>query len=833
MRIFLFASLLFINFKSIAQTAIVKGKVQDFKSHKPIPNVLIRLESDNVSTAFTDSSGRFEITISNLDNEAIFFQKEGFEVVTKKLKLKPDETRTINAELKAYNKLLRETVVSGRKKGKVLKTETTTEIKIDALQSNPSGNVENNLKYQGMGVGGNSEIGSQFSVRGGSFEENLIYVNDFEIYRPMLIRNAQQEGLSFANSQLIQDMKFSSGGFSPEYGDKLSSVLDITYKKPKKIAGSVEAGFLGASGHIEGSLMKEKIRFVSGVRYRNNGYLLGAQETKGQYVPVFVDIQNDVHVQITPKLSFESLTCYSSNTFHLVPEDRTTNFGLVNMALTYQVKYDGQERDKYINVTQGSSLTYKFSDNFRIKYANTAYQINERQYYDITGEYAIGEVESDVSNANYGNLKNVFGSGVFQNWGREKYDATLMHHHLSSSFLLGKNEIKAGVKYKTETFDIYLNTWDRLDSAGYTIPQASNQIRLLNPVRESYNLQGQRYEFYAQDALKFDLKNEKSLSVLFGIRGNYWSVNKEFFVSPRIQVFYSPKKNWTIYAASGSYNQPPFIREIIDQNGKIQPNVKSQKSLHFIAGTDHILKIYDQPFKFTAEVYNKHMWDINPYQYSNVQLRYAAKNNTIAYARGIDLRLQGEFVKNTESWINLGILNTEEMDGAVFTKYRDSLGTSFYNPSLASSKIVDTWIEARGSIQRPNNQFLTFNLFFQDYLPKLPNCRVNINLVLASGLPFGVPNNEPYRNKFNLLSYKRLDMGFSFKLIGGKSTDSIVPKTSRKFIKSAWATIDIFNVVDFQNQVSLSWIQDYSGNQFAVPNYLTGRRFNARLLFNF
>lgn len=819
---------------SYAQIAVVKGRVLDSKTRKPLSDVQVSLEQDNVTMVSTDSAGRFEISVTHLGSERIIFQKLSYHPVEKKLALKADETRNISVEMTAIATQIRETVIHAKKKEKQVQTqEIAQEIQIDPLQSNPSGNIENTLKFQGLGVGGNSELGSQFSVRGGSFEENLIYVNDFEVYRPLLIRNAQQEGLSFGNSQLVQNMKFSSGGFSAEYGDKLSSVLDITYKKPKKWAGSIEAGLLGFSGHIEGVMLDKKLSFLSGIRYRNNGYLLGSQETKGSYLPIFMDWQNNIHYQATDKLSFEILSNIASNSFQLIPENRETNFGLVNLALTYRVNYSGQERDRYFNYTQGAAITYKINENFRIKYANTYYAIQERQYFDITGQYAIGEIESDVSSANYGNFKNVFGSGIFQNWGREKYDATMMHHHLSTNILLGKNNIKAGLKYKTESFDIYLNSWDRLDSAGYNIPSYANQIQLLNPIRKNYILNGQRYEFYLQDAIQFNLSGSKFIQLLFGVRGQYWSVNKEFFVSPRVQAFYSPRKNLSFYASVGSYNQPPFIRDLINEQGILNPKLKSQKSLHYILGTDVIFDFYKSPFKFTAEAYYKHLWDVNPYQYNNVLVRYSAQNNTIAYARGIDLRLQGELVEGAESWINIGIMDTKEFDGASFIKYRDSLGNEVYSPNLAQGKIVDTFLESRGWIQRPNNQFLTLNFFLQDYIPKMPNFRVNINMVIASGLPFGVPNNEPYRNYFNLLSYKRLDLGFSAKFYDINKRKNLPKSALGKMFKSIWATVDIFNVVGFNNQVSMNWIQDYSGNQFAVPNYLTGRRVNARVLFNF
>lgn len=813
----------------VCQIGVIKGKVIDAKTKKPLVGAIISLGNDDVTKTTTDSSGKFEISIANYQNETIYVSYEGYKLIEKKVSLKPNETRTINFEMSSYSIKLRETKITSKRNKERSKDELVTEIEVNTEQTNPSGNIENVLKFQGMGVGGNNELGSQFSVRGGSFDENLIYVNDFEVYRPLLIRNAQQEGLSFANSQLVQNMKFSSGGFSPEYGDKLSSVLDIQYKKPKNWAGSLEAGLLGVIGHIEGSLFDKKLNILTGIRYRNNAYLLGSQETKGQYTPEFLDIQSNIHFQPSNKLDFESLSVVSFNKFSIIPSDRETNFGLANFALTYRVAYSGQEIDRYQNWMQANSITFKPNPNLKIKLAGAYYHIDEKQYFDITGQYAIGEIETDVNSSNYQGFKNVFGSGTFQNWGRESYQANLMHGHLSLAALLGKHTLKLGVKVKNEEFQMRLSSWDRLDSAGYNIPSNSNQVLLLNPIRADYQFTGQRLEFYLQDQWTIQISDKKSFSILGGIRGNYWSINKEFFVSPRLQIIYKTNPKTSFYAAVGSYNQTPFIREMINERGQLITNVKSQKSLHYIAGVDVIMRILKRPFKFTTEAYYKHMWDVNTYQYNNVLVRYAAKNNVIAYARGFDLRLQGEFVKDAESWINIGILDTREFNGAnVFMKYRDTTGKEVYDKRFAQGGVRDSFLETQGYIQRPNNQFLMVNIFFQDYIPQLPSFKVNLSLTLASGLPFGVPNSEVYRNQFNLLAYKRLDIGFAFRIY-----DSEKKKKPKSMIKNIWATLDVFNAVDFFNQVSMNWIQDYTGNQFAVPNYLTGRRFNGRIMVKF
>lgn len=812
-----------------SQIAEVQGKIVNAKTKKPIEGARISLANDDVTHTYSDSFGKYSISIAEYKSEIIFITKDGYRLVEKKISLRPEEVKTLNIELIPLAIQLRSTTITSKRKKEQSKEELLTDIEVHSEQANPSGNIESTLKYQAMGVGGNNELGSQFSVRGGSFDENLIYVNDFEVYRPLLIRNAQQEGLSFANSHLIQNIKFSSGGFAPEFGDKLSSVLDIQYKKPKQWATSIEGGLLGISGHIEGSLWNQKLNLLTGIRYRNNAYLLGSQETKGQYTPEFIDIQNNIHFQPSNKFDFESLTVYSFNKFSIVPSDRETNFGLANLALTYRVAYEGQEIDKYQNWMQGNSITFKPNGAIKLKLASSIYHINEQQAFDITGQYAIGEIETDVKSSNYQGFKNVFGSGIFQNWGREKYQADLSHLHLSSQILWGKNYIKMGVKWKNESFYIRLNSWDRLDSAGYNIPSTNQNIQLLHPIRATYELSGQRYEFYIQDQVQFNLSKNQTLSFLAGIRGNYWSINKEFFISPRLQIIYKPSSKLSLYTSVGSYNQPAFIREMFNENGVINSNIKSQKSIHYIAGTDMVFNFLKKPFKFTFEGYYKDMWDVNTYQYNNVLIRYSAKNNVVAYAKGIDFRLQGELVKDAESWINIGFLDTKELNRSnIFMVYRDSLGNTMYDRSYAQAKIVDSFSETQGYIQRPNNQLFMVNFFFQDYIPQLPSFKVNVGLTLAAGLPFGPPSSEIYRNKFNLLTYKRMDIGFSIRLYDAEKRNK--PKST---LKSIWATLDVFNAVDFFNQVSMNWIQDYTGNQFAVPNYLTGRRFNGRIMIKF
>lgn len=817
-----------------AQNYVIEGVVKDLQNGQPIKKAQVFVNNEIEKSVITDENGKFRIENSSKDSVVLHIQMIGYENFQKNYVLKSNEPRFVFAELHPKSNFIKEVDIKSQRKAKLTMEEISTQkIEVKTEQVNPSGNIENLLKFQGLGVGGNNELGSQYNVRGGSFDENLVYVNDYEVYRPQLMRSAQQEGLSFANSNLVNNMKFSSGGFKAEYGDKLSSVLDIEYKKPKKWGGSIEAGLMGINAHLEGNVDND-FTWLSGFRYRDNSYLLSSQETKGVYQPQFLDFQNYITYKLHDAFTIDWLVNVSSNRFKLIPADRQTNFGLVNFALTYRVKYDGLELDKYSNFMNGFGMNLALSPNFKLRYSNSYYYIDESQTFDIQGQYSLGEIETDVNSSNYQNFKSVLGAGGFQNWGRDRYQATMSHNTFSGNVLLGKHHLKFGYTNKSELLKMYVNEWDRVDSADYNIPAATDNIIFPYVAKANTEIKGIRHEFYLQESFSKDLDSSRRIGFTIGLRGNYWNVNKEWFISPRFQAFYMPLKNkrLTLNMAVGSYNQQPFFRELLNEYAVLNTSVKSQKSLHYIAGAEYIFKWFGRPFKFTSEAYYKHLWDVNTYQYNNVLVRYKANNQTIAYAKGIDLRLNGEVVKNAESWVNISFMDTKEYTGDIFTKYVDSLGNAYINPNSSSAKIVDSFAYDRGFIPRQSNQFFTLNMYYQDYFPRFPNYKVHLSFIYASGLPFGPPNSEINRNTFTMTPYKRLDVGFSATLRDEQKIKEGA-KPFLKAVKSIWATVEIFNILDFENQVGVSWIRDFDNNQFAVPNNLTGRRINARMVFKF
>ncbi len=817
-----------------AQNYVIEGVVKDLQNGAPIKKAQVFVNNEIEKSVITDENGKFRIENSSKDSVVLHIQMIGYENFQKNYVLKSNEPRFVFAELHPKSNFIKEVDIKSQRKAKLTMEEISTQkIEVKTEQVNPSGNIENLLKFQGLGVGGNNELGSQYNVRGGSFDENLVYVNDYEVYRPQLMRSAQQEGLSFANSNLVNNMKFSSGGFKAEYGDKLSSVLDIEYKKPKKWGGSIEAGLMGINAHLEGNVDND-FTWLSGFRYRDNSYLLSSQEIKGVYQPQFLDFQNYITYKLHDAFTIDWLVNVSSNRFKLIPADRQTNFGLVNFALTYRVKYDGLELDKYSNFMNGFGMNLALSPNFKLRYSNSYYYIDESQTFDIQGQYSLGEIETDVNSSNYQNFKSVLGAGGFQNWGRDRYQATMSHNTFSGNLLLGKHHLKFGYTNKSELLKMYVNEWDRVDSADYNIPAATDKIIFPYVAKANTEIKGIRHEFYLQESFSKDLDSSRRIGFTIGLRGNYWNVNKEWFISPRFQAFYMPLKNkrLTLNMAVGSYNQQPFFRELLNEYAVLNTSVKSQKSLHYIAGAEYIFKWFGRPFKFTSEAYYKHLWDVNTYQYNNVLVRYKANNQTIAYAKGIDLRLNGEVVKNAESWVNISFMDTKEYTGDIFTKYLDSLGNTYINPNSSSAKIVDSFAYNRGFIPRQSNQFFTLNMYYQDYFPRFPNYKVHLSFIYASGLPFGPPNSEINRNTFTMTPYKRLDIGFSATLRDEQKINEGA-KPFLKAVKSIWATVEIFNILDFENQVGVSWIRDFDNNQFAVPNNLTGRRINARMVFKF
>ncbi len=662
-----------------------------------------------------------------------------------------------------------------------------------------------------------------------------MYVNDIEVYRPFLVRSGQQEGFSFANPNMVQSINFQAGGFEARYGDKLSSVLDITYRKPLKFAGNASASFLGGNVQLEGISKNRLIAWSVGSRYRTNAYLLKSLDTKGEYRPSAFDLQSFLTFDVNPKLKIEFLGNIANNKYLVIPTNRETNFGTVNNALRFTVYFDGQELMQYTTFMGGLSTTYRPDSKTKLKFITSAYRANEQEVYTVQGQYYIDQLEADLSKPNFGQKAFNRGIGTFINNGRNYLTANVFNfEHKGTKTINDDNKFLWGARYQIEQIEDRLGEWRAIDSAGFLVPYSPTAINLIDVYKTKISLPSSRSQAYAQYNYSKLLKDSSNLIITAGVRGNYWTVNNQIVVSPRITLAYKPnwKRDWLFKLSGGFYYQPPFYREIRGINGQINKNVKAQQSIHVVLTSDYIFKMWGRPFKFIMSGYLKQLNSIIPYEVDNVRIRYFANNNAKGYATGMDFRINGEFVKGVESWATMGFLRTYEYS-------KDNIHYNYFNKS--GEEIVrgytfdqikaDSQRVEPGFIPRPTDQLVTFGLFFQDYLPKLPACKFNLNIQFGSGLPFGPPTHLRWQQILRMPPYRRVDAGFAYNVI--KPNKEVKRKNVFNNLKEMWIFLEVFNLLQVQNTVSFTWIQDVTGNRYAIPNYLTNRQINVRLQVKF
>lgn len=807
-KITLFFALIFLfNEINAQEYAQIKGYVRDeLGNAMPEANVLI-LETKEA--AQSNAEGFYKMKVTAEKNITLQISYTSYEKFTRTLYLKNNEKKTLNVVLKEIT--LGDVEVKGEKR------KDEGNINIEAIDVerivNPSGDVGNIIKTL-PGVASNNELSGQYNVRGGNFDENLVYINDFPIYRPFIVRNAQQEGLSVPNIDLIKSLQFNAGGFECKYGDRLSSVLDITYKKPTLFKASFGAGFMGANAHIEGSV-HNKFRYLIGARYRTLRVLLGSLDTDGAYFPDFYDIQSNFQYEISKKWETEVLSYVSLNNYRFFPVDRTTNTGTFSRPLRLQVYMFGGEESRFFNFTNGISFTYKPNKNLRLKVLGSQFYSNEQENFDVIGAYVLGEVETDQSKNNFGEIKNVIGAGEYQDYGRNKLEANVSNAMFKGQWENKQHFIQWGIGWQHNQIKDKVREWNRLDSAGYSVPYPPDDIvNFKSFIKSKIALQSNFYEAYLQNSNKIKI-DSATLIFTYGLRYSYSDLNRKNYISPRVQMAFKPNfiKNYTLRLSGGRYIQQPFYRELRDKIGNIHPALLAQESYHLVVGLDKEFKMWNRPFKITAEAYNKWMNNLIAFDVENVKIRYSALNNSIGFARGLDFRLNGELVKGEESWLSVSLLQTKE-------NIKDD---NYFDISDS------TWKE-KGWIRRPTDQFVNVALFFQDKLLKNPNFKVSLTLSFGSGMPFGPPNNIQYKNFFTMPFYRRADIGFSALLYDKHKTKK---RSILRFTESTWLSLEVFNVLGIQNTVSHLWISDVFGYQYAVPNYLTNRRFNLKLMMRF
>lgn len=807
----LFILLFLSSFIATAQMATISGYVKDDRD-TALDLVTVAIKNTGTGTS-TDREGHYKLEVKAGHNIPVVFSFIGYEPVTKYVSANAGEHIELDVKLKTDSRTLGTVEITSNTD----RDAGSTYIDVRKVHYMPTtgGGIEDILKTL---VGSNNELTSQYNVRGGNYDENLVYVNDFEIYRPFLVRSGQQEGLSFVNPDLAEGVNFSVGGFQAKYGDKMSSVLDVTYKRPKQFAGSVMASLLGASLHLEGASKNEKLTYLFGARQKTNQYLLQAQPTKGVYNPSFTDVQALINYRFNKKWEVEAIGNYARNRFNFIPEEATSSFGLVNKAYQLRVFFDGSEIDQFDSRFAGISTTYRPNDKLKLKLLASGFQTNEYETYDIGGEYLLGELETDLSKENFGQIKTYLGTGVIQDHARNYLKVNVGNLAHRGSYSAGKHFIQWGADVNITNIADQLHEWERRDSSGFTQPYDTSSLRMMNLYSASANLNYSTLSGFVQDNFRFNDSLDLTMSI--GARFNYDALNHEFIASPRLQAAYKPrrwKRDMVFRAAAGLYAQPPFYREMRDLQGNLNTDLKAQKSYHFLLGTNYNFKVLNRPFKFTTELYYKYLWDVVPYIFDNVRIRYYGQNEATAYAYGGEVRLYGDIVKGATSWISIGVMKTSEY-----------LTDSNYHKVGGGDSTVNP-----GYIPRPADQRFMIGMYFEDYIPRHPAYKAHINLMYATGLPIGPPNAPRYADTLRLPDYKRVDIGFSALLLDGAKKER--PYHSFfKNISSIWASIEVFNLLGIQNTLSYTWIQDQSsGKTFAVPNRLTSRLINVKLLFNF
>ena len=791
---YLKTSILFVLFLMVTQVAIgqsftLQGKVSD-KDGNPIELASVMVVSQG-KLAMTNLKGEFHMQLHSADSVKVRFSMIGYKSKERVLR-RPQGKQTMLVQLLDDNEM-QEVVVEGKTK----QHGTTEELDVDKVKQGPSasGNAVEEMVQTQAGVSTHSELSSQYNVRGGTFDENSVYINNIEVYRPFLVRSGQQEGLSIINPDMVQSVGFSTGGFEAKYGDKMSSALDITYKRPKRTEASLTASLLGASAYL--GIASKKFTWTNGVRYKTNRYLLGSLQTKGEYKPSFLDYQTYLSWQPSKRWQIDFIGNISDNHYNFQPEDRETNFGTLQNVKKFRVYFDGQEKDLFRTYFGSLSITRHLSPRTDVSLLASAFSTREQERYDIQGQYWLTQTETSEN----------LGVGTYMQHSRDYLNANVKSLKLMLQHRMGKHKIDGGLTYKIEQVRENSTEYEYRDSAGYNVPHTGRDLRMIYALRAKNELNAKRTEAYLQDTWNFQTRD--SVPTLFtfnyGVRFAHWSFNGESIVSPRASLTITPgwNRNLSFRIAGGLYYQAPFYKELRDTsmvNGityaTLNQSVRSQRSIHALASMSYRFEMMGRPFKFTAEAYYKALSRLVPYSVDNVKVTYYGDQQATGHATGLDLKLFGEFVPGTDSWLTLSVMNTRmRLNGK--------------------------------SIPLPTDQRYALNLYFTDYFPGTTRWRMSLKLAYADGLPFATPHQELENNSFRAPAYKRADIGMSYRLLdnhdGSRNT----------IFKNVWIGLDCLNLFGINNVNSYYWVTDIAGQQYAVPNFLTGRQINGRVTVEF
>ena len=768
----------------------------------------------------TNPNGYYELTLNVKDSVTLVYSMLGYQSI--KHTIHPhQQVLQISVELPALSKQIGEVNVLGQRR------QTSTLDILDPgkfrVMPNAAGGIES-LLITFAGVSSSNELSSQYNVRGGNFDENAVYVNGIEVYRPLLIRSGQQEGLSFINPDMVQNVAFSAGGYDAKYGDKMSSVLDIQYKKPAEFEASASVSLLGASAYL--GTANSKFTQMHGFRYKTSSYLLGTLDTKAEYTPAFFDYQTYLTYQLNPKTELTFLGNFSQNSYQFIPQTRETTFGTYSTPRKLTIYFDGQEKDLFRTSFGALTLNYKPVKGMKLSLLASSFYTNESETYDIQGEYVLSEVKTDSDPSTQTGTS--LGVGKYQQHARNMLNAYVSNLAHLGEYDKDGHKLKWGVSIQNEMISDKIGEWEMRDSAGYSLPISSKQVNLYYNLKSDTTLSTWRSTAFFQDTYRWN-SGAGSFSVTGGLRANYWTFNHELLVSPRVALSYLPswKKDFSFRFATGVYYQAPFYKEIRDTvtdalgNTKVQLNnhIKAERSLHFVLGGDYYFRAWGRPFKFTSEAYLKLADRMISYSVDNVQIVYSGKNDAKAYTAGMDFKLYGELVPGADSWINVSLMDAKQ----------DIIGDSYVSHTYdTNGNVLTSKTVYPGYVPSPNEQRYTFSMLFQDYLPNNPKYKMQLKFIWSDGLPFGPPNNIEYRTAFRTPAYRRADIGASRMLVNG--TDKMMNKSWLKHVKNIWLNVEVFNLLDFKNVNSYYWVTDISNHKLAVPNYLTGRQLNLRIM---
>jgi hypothetical protein len=827
LQVGLFLLFTFCFTSGFAQRTQISGTVIA-EDGQPLDGVTVTVSS---FYTLTQKDGSYTLRMDAGDKQTVYFTSFGYVPDTVVINMQKGQQCTVNMRLRLLENLLPDVDIVDKR----ARFDNQISIASRDLETfvGPGSEVEGIIKTL-PGVSSYNELSSQYNVRGGNFDENLIYVNGIEIYRPFLVRNGQQEGLSFINSSMVDDIRFSAGGFEARYGDKMSSVLDITYRKPREFALRTEASLLGGGITYEDFILKDRLSVMVGGRYRTNQLLLGSLDTEADFRPQFTDVQAYLTYYLSDEWEVSFLGNYARNIYKVVPSVRTTDFGTFQEALRLTVFFDGQEDYDFTTRFGSLNTTYRPSDKLRLQFTASGFQTTEQEYFDVIGAYSLGELNNNLGSDDFGEIAFLRGVGGFQNYARNNLDAIVANLGHTGLYDGGDVTWRWGAKVQYEDIIDQYKEWERIDSAGFSVPHDAtfNYDSLIvnvfdslgrpiggdvftseNPddsleLFESFNsrttVNSLRLTAFVERSQLFETE-KGDLYLNTGIRTHYWTFSNQNVISPRASLSYKPnwERDMVFRFSSGFYYQPPFYREMRDLEGGLNEDIKAQRSIHFVLGNDYQLKIWNRPFKMVTELYYKSYSSLIPYDLDNVRLRYRAENNATGFAMGIDYRINGEFVKGIDSWASVSIMTIQE----------------------------DIEGDGAGYLPRPTDQRFNAKIFFQDYLPSDPTFRVSLTLVYGTGLPFGPPQATAEERIYRLPDYRRADIGFTkvFKQQG---------KTYKtKFLnnfESMWVSLEVFNLLQTNNTISYLWVKDAStANEYAVPNFLTGRLLNLKVVAKF